>query len=119
MIVCPEAYTNICQSMLYIDNLSKCVELLVENISSGVFHPQDNYAPNTVEMIEIIRSVYGKRTRKSKLFGLFVKMLSKLSLIRKIYGGIMYSDDLSDFFDKKYQIVDFKKGLETTIRNNV
>lgn len=119
MFVCPDAYASIHQSMIYIDNLSECIRLLIVNNSSGVFHPQDDYAPNTVEMVELIRATNGKKTRKSKFLGKLVKPFGKLSLVKKIYGGIKYSDELSDIFNKKYQRVDFKKGMEITIRNNV
>ncbi len=119
MFVCPDAYTSIHQSMIYIDNLSECIRLLILNNSSGVFHPQDDRTPNTVEMIELIRAANGKKTRKSKFLGKLVKTFSKLSVVKKIYGGIKYSDGMSDVFEKKYQIVEFNKGLEITIRNNV
>ena len=119
MFVCPDAYTNIHQSMIYIDNLSEFIRLLILNKSSGVFHPQDDYAPNTVEMIELIRTANGRKTNKSKFLGKLVKLFSKLSLINKIYGGIKYADEMSDIFEKKYQKVDFKKGMKITIRNNV
>lgn len=119
MFVCPNAYTNIHQSMLYIDNLSELIKLIIVNNSNGVFHPQDDYAPNTVEMIELIRTANGRKTRESKFFGKLVKLFGKLSLVKKIYGGIKYADEMSDIFEKKYRIVDFEKGLEITIRNNL
>lgn len=119
MFICPVAYTNIHQSMLYIDNLSELIKLVIVNNSNGVFHPQDDYAPNTVEMIELIRTANGRKTRESKFFGKLVKPFGKLSLVKKIYGGIKYADEMSNIFEKKYRIIDFKKGLEITIKNNV
>ncbi|MBQ7549652.1 MAG: NAD-dependent epimerase/dehydratase family protein [Clostridia bacterium] len=112
--ICPYAFTEIRQSMLYIDNLSELVRLIVENSSSGVFLPQDDVAPNTVEMIHTIRSVFRKKTHDSGFLGWFVKVFRRLSIIQKIYGGVMYDTAVSGCFDNKYQIVSFKQGMQKT-----
>ena len=62
MVVCPAAFTDVRQSMLYIDNLSEAVRLILEGRESGVFMPQDETIPNTVDLIEGIRRVDGKKT---------------------------------------------------------
>lgn len=119
MIVCPEAYTEIRQSMIYIDNLSELIKLIIEEKSGGVFMPQDEYAPNTVELITIIRGLYEKNTIKSKLLGLMVKLFSRISIVKKLYGGVMYSMSLSDCFESRYRIVSFKEGIEMTYKRKI
>ena len=69
MFICPYAYAETRQSMLYIDNLSELIKLIIENSSSGVFMPQDDVAPNMVELVASIRAISGKKTRYSKLLG--------------------------------------------------
>lgn len=43
--VCPYAYPEIKQSMLYIDNLSELIRLIICQREGGLFLPQDNMAP--------------------------------------------------------------------------
>lgn len=112
---CPYAYTEIRQSMLYIDNLSELVRLIVVERSSGVYLPQDDVAPCAVEMIRLIRDICGKKTRESKLLGGLVKLFHRLPLINKIYGGIQYDPAVSDCFDYRYRTVGFTRGMERTL----
>ena len=114
LFICPYAYDDIKQSMLYVDNLSELVRLIVEKNADGVYMPQDDFIPNTVDIIRIIRIIYGKKTHYSKLLGFFVKVLHKLPLINKIYGGIQYEESLSNCFDNQYQIVSFVRGMGLT-----
>lgn len=114
LFICPYAYDDIKQSMLYIDNLSELVRLIVEKNADDVYMPQDDFIPNTVEIIRIIRIIYGKKTHYSKLLGFFVKAFNKLPLINKIYGGIQYEESLSNCFDNQYQIVSFVRGMGLT-----
>ena len=115
LYICPYAFSDIRQSMLYIDNLCELVRLILDTQSSGLFFPQDDIAPSTVELIKTIRGVYGKRTHYSRIFGFVVKICSNLSIIKKIYGGIQYKSELSNHFDSHYQIVKFITGIQNTI----
>lgn len=114
---CPYAFTNIRQSMLYIDNLSELIHLIVLNGSNGVFLPQDDAIPSTVDIIRIIRESFGKRTHYSRILGLFVMACKSLPLIKKIYGGIQYDMKSSNCFDKKYQIISFSQGMKHTYQS--
>ena len=116
LFVCPYAYTNIKQSMLYIDNLSELIRLVIENNSGGIYMPQDDYIPNTVDIITAIRKTIGKKTLNSKLLGKCVALFSKISIVNKIYGGVCYEETISNHFDNKYQIVPFEKGIELTYK---
>ena len=114
MFICPYAYEETRQSMLYIDNLSELIKLIIENSSSGVFMPQDDVAPNMVELVASIRAISGKKTRYSKLLGKCLKIMAKLSIVKKIYGGVCYENSFSNSFDYKYRIVTFDEGLKKT-----
>lgn len=116
LFICPKAYTNIRQSMIYIDNLSELIKLIISEQSDGVFMPQDEYAPNTVELITAIRNISGKKTIKSQVLGLFIRLLSCLPIVKKLYGGVMYDMSLSDCFESRYRIVPFEKGIELTYK---
>lgn len=118
LFICPYAYDDIKQSMLFVDNLSELIRLIVEKSADGVYMPQDDLIPNTVEIIRIIRRIYGKKTHYSKLLGFFVKAFHKLPLINKIYGGIQYEESLSNCFDNRYQIVSFVRGMGLTYEDH-
>jgi len=102
--------------MIYIDNLSELIKLIISEQSDGVFIPQDEYAPNTVELITAIRNISGKKTIKSQVLGLFIRLLSCLPIVKKLYGGVMYDMSLSDCFESRYRIVPFEKGIELTYK---
>lgn len=116
--ICPQAYTNIRQSMIYIDNLSELIKLIIEEDSNGVFMPQDDYAPNAVELIATIRNLHGKRTIKSKFLGSIIRIFNFIPILNKIYGGVSYDMSLSDCFQSRYKIVPLEKGMELTYRTN-
>lgn len=114
--LCPKCYTTIRQSMLYIDNLSELIRLIAESRAGGVFLPQDDLAPNTVELICAIRSVAGKKTHPMGFLGLCVRLFGRLGIVNKIYGGVCYREADSLCFDGRYRIVSFAEGMENTYR---
>lgn len=116
LFICPKAFTNVRQSMLYIDNLAEAVRLIVEERAGGVFLPQDDVAPNTVELIESIRRIHGKKTAKSALLGALVSLFKSTSVVGKLYGGVCYDDDSCGCLDGRYRVVSFEKGLELTYK---
>lgn len=112
--VFPYAYNYARQSMLYIDNLSNLVRLIIENSAGGIFHPQDDFIPSTNDLVEAILSAFNKKSHNSKFLGFFVKIFSFVGVVNKLYGGVSYENTLSDFFDNEYQIVSFQKGIYET-----
>lgn len=113
--VIPRAYENACQSFIYIDNLSECVRLIVENYLSGVFCPQDDEIPNANRLLEVICKGIGKTYRSSRLLGICLQLLSFIPLVKKAYGGIEYSRTLSDISELDYVVVSFEEGMRRTV----
>lgn len=113
--VIPRAYENACQSFIYIDNLSECVRLIVENHLSGVFCPQDDEIPNANRLLEVICKGIGKTYRSSRLLGICLQLLSFIPLVKKAYGGIEYSRTLSDISELDYVVVSFEEGMRRTV----
>lgn len=112
--VFPYVYNDARQSMLYIDNLSNLVRLIIENLTDGIFHPQDDFIPSTNDLVNAISSVLNKKLHTSKFLGFFVKIFSFVGVVNKLYGGISYEYSFSNCFDYKYQIVLFQKGIHET-----
>lgn len=113
--VIPAAYTDVKQSMLYIDNLCEFIRLAIEQKRQGVFMPQDDKAVSAVEITSAIARGLGKKPRTSRLLGLFVRLGSFLSLIQKAYGGVEYNMSLSRIEGMDYVVVPFEEAMRRTI----
>lgn len=115
MPIIPRAYENVRQSFIYIDNLSECVRIIIENKLTGVFCPQDDETPNANRLLSVIRYSLGKKYYSSKILGFFLKAFSFISLVKKAYGGIEYDRSLSNIPGFDYIIVPFEEGIKRTI----
>lgn len=113
--VFPRAYENVKQSFIYIDNLSECVRIIIENHLEGVFCPQDDDIPNANRLFAVICQSLGKKYRSSKLFGFLLKLLSFIPLVKKAYGGIEYERSVSDIPGFDYMVVPFEEGIKRTV----
>ena len=111
----PEAYQNVKQSMLYIDNLSEFVRLAIEKKMSGAYCPQDDRAVSAIEILNSIAKGKGLKRANSRLLGFLVRMLSFLPLVNKAYGGIEYSKNLSTIEGLDYVVVPFDEGMRRTV----
>ena len=117
--VFPFAFSDICQSMIYIDNLCELIRLIIEKKVGGLYLPQDDCAPSTVYLVHQIREIFGKKTHDSRVLGAAVRLFGGLQIVKKIYGGIQYDYSVSGCFDNKYQIVSFTDGLYATYKDSV
>lgn len=113
--VIPDAYRNIKQSMINIDNLNELIRLLILNSKSGVFMPQDGSAVSSMELMEAVCEAVGKKFRTSVFLGNIVKCFRFIPLVKKVYGGIAYSDELSKIDGVEYEVVTFKEGIKNSI----
>jgi UDP-glucose 4-epimerase len=113
----PKAFPSVRQSVLYIDNLSRFIYLLICRQERGIYTPQDDISVSAVTLMEAIRDGLGLTRKTSAFLGAFVYLLAACPLVRKGYGGISYrrSDSHQDRFD--YVTVPFAEGIRRTVRN--
>lgn len=113
----PKAFSSVRQSVLYIDNLSRFIYLLICRQERGIYTPQDDISVSAVTLMEAIRDGLGLKRKTSAFLGAFVYLLAACPLVRKGYGGISYrrSDSHQDRFD--YVTVPFAEGIRRTVRN--
>ena len=114
--IVPSAFNNVKQSYLHIDNLSEFCRLIIENKSSGYFHPQDDKALSTMELVTIISNACNVKIYKSKFLGFFVKMLFFVPIVKKAYGGIRYKEVDSTFSKGNYIVVDIQTGMYESLK---
>lgn len=112
----PRAFTNVKQSVIYIDNLCEFICLVIEHKRTGVFMPQDNRAVSAVDICTTIAKGLGKKPRTSALLGLFVRLFSFIPLIQKAYGGVEYDMKLSQIDGLNYICVPFEEAMVRTIK---
>lgn len=105
--------TNNERSMLYIDNLSEFLRLVIEHKAGGVFCPQNAEFVNTSKMVAEIRTSYGKTGMTIPGFGWMLNILAKkISLFVKVFGTLTYTKEMSVYETVgNYQIVDFKESI--------
>lgn len=112
----PEAYTNVKQSVLYIDNLCELILRLIESGKHGIFMPQDDKAVSAVEIIRAIGAGLGINVRTCRLLGAAAHLVSFLPIIQKAYGGVEYSEELSVFSGIDYRVISFEEAIMTTVK---
>lgn len=101
------------RSMLYIDNLSEFLRLVMEQEAGGVFCPQNAEYVNTSEMVALIRKSYGKSGVTVPGFGWLLNILAgKISLFAKVFGTLTYEKEMSVYETVgNYQIVNFEESI--------
>lgn len=99
------------RSMLYIDNLSQCVKLLIDRRLAGCFCPQDREYVCTWDMARRIAQLSGKRLYPSLLAGLAVRCLGVLiPAAQKAFGTLAYRD--LETLNWEYCVVDYPQSLQ-------
>lgn len=86
------------RSMLYIDNLSEFVRLMIINEESGIFFPQNSEYTNTSEMVKMIAAAHGRKLHLVKGFGWAVKLVGLFTgLVKKAFGSLTYDKEISTY----------------------
>jgi len=101
------------RSMIFIDNLSEFIRLLIENQEKGLFFPQNKEYVDIVELVRLIAKKNKKNMYFSRSLGFGIKFLGKrISVFKKVFGNLVFDLNLSSYKDFEYNIVDFEKSIE-------
>jgi nucleoside-diphosphate-sugar epimerase len=99
--------------MIYIDNLSEFIRLLIDDCCSGLFFPQNTEYVKTSEMVKLIAEVHGKKIRMTKFFNpLLIKMMKNVT-VNKMFGDLVYEKKLSNY-RTNYCVYDLKSSIKLT-----
>lgn len=83
------------RSMIYIDNLSEFVRLIIDHEVSGLYFPQNKDYVNTTELVKVIAEAHGKALKVTSIFNWAVSIvLKKSETIRKVFGSFVYDKEL-------------------------
>lgn len=103
------------RSMLHIDNLCECIRQVIERGESGVFFPQNKEYVCTYELVGEIAASQGKKVYLISVFNPFIKLLSGLDTVKKVFGNLVYDEEMSHY-DFDYQVTDFEESIRLTER---
>lgn len=103
------------RSMIYIDNLSEFVKLLIDNNEEGLFFPQNNEYSNTSYLVKLIGQSMNKKVRLFiglgwliKLSGLVIKKLTKA------FGSLCYDMKLSEY-KQNYALISLEESIKESV----
>jgi len=101
------------RSMIYIDNLTEFLRVIIDDEAKGIFCPQNAEYVCTSSMIKEIDICNGKTIILTKIFNPFIKILLNITVFRKVFGNYIYDRELS-YYPKKYVIKSFKDSIKET-----
>lgn len=114
--IIPQTNDSVRQSFIYIDNLCELIRLTIAYKLKGVFCPQDDKSVSANELLFVMSNILGKKYRSSRFLGVIIQLLKFLPIVNKVYGGVEYSNELSNIEGLKYVIVPFNEGMRITIK---
>lgn len=101
------------RSMLHIENLCECIRLIIDDVESGIFYPQNREYVCTAQLVKAIREQAGGRMHLIEALNPLVKLAVRCSgTAGKVFGTMVYEKDLSDYKDFAYCV----NGLEESVR---
>lgn len=104
------------RSMLYIDNMSEFVRLLIDDGAEGVFCPQNDEFVCTSDMVNLIARANDKKIVMVKGFAWALKLLGHITgMVDKAFGSLCYEKSLSRY-PKDYCVKNFQKSILETER---
>ena len=105
------------RSMIYIDNLSELLALIIEQGIPGAICPQNAEYVNTADMMEMIRRAVGKPTRRLPLLGIPIKALQAVAPpLRKAFGSLYYSQKMQETpIQTDYQILELAESVRLSV----
>jgi lipopolysaccharide/colanic/teichoic acid biosynthesis glycosyltransferase/nucleoside-diphosphate-sugar epimerase len=105
------------RSMLYIDNLTEFLCLLMLTGEGGVFFPQNAEYTRTADMVRMIAQASGRKLLTSRLLNPAVSLAfhipGKISgLARKAFGNRAYDQEMSRYDGLDYQKVSLEQSIQ-------
>jgi UDP-glucose 4-epimerase len=83
------------RSMIFIDNLSEFIRILIDCGVSGTFFPQNKEYVNTTKLVKDIAKAHGKDLKVTRLLNFAVLIgLKKSDTFRKVFGSFVYDKGL-------------------------
>ena len=99
------------RSVLYVDNLSEFVRLMIDNRERGVFFPQNGEYMNTSDAVALLGKVQGQRVRLIPGFAFLLKIAGVfVGFVNKAFGNLTYDKSMSEY-SEDYRLRDFEESV--------
>lgn len=104
-------------SMIYSDNLCELVRLIVETQQGGIYYPQQEQYICTSDMVKDIAKEAHHFLWCTKLFNpILYSIGQKISIVKKVFGSEGYNLKISNHFNGKYRVVDYRESIKRLAR---
>lgn len=104
------------RSMLYIENLTEFLRLVIENEETGIFFPQNKEYVSTSNMVKTVAEVHGRNLTLVKWFNPIMNYL-QINTVRKVFGNLVYSEEISQY-KEDYHLFNFYESIQRTEEGN-
>ena len=99
------------RSVLYIDNLSEFVRLMIDNGESGIFFPQNKEYMNTSLAVKLLGEAQGKRVRLLRGLTPVLRVCGVfIGFVNKAFGNLTYDEKISEY-EYEYRIKSFEDSI--------
>lgn len=103
------------RSMLYIENLTEFVRLIIENNENGLFWPQNAEYSNTSLLVKDIALAHKKRVRLFRSFMTAIKIAGCFTKkIGKAFGSLTYDASMS-IYKPDYRVYSLSDSIVRTV----
>lgn len=103
------------RSMIYIDNLSEFVKLLIDNNEEGLFFPQNNEYSNTSYLVKLIGQSMNKKVRLFIGLRWLIKLSSLvIKKLTKAFGSLCYDMKLSEY-KQNYALISLEESIKESV----
>lgn len=82
------------RSAINVDELAEYIIGAVCTPHAGIYFPASAEPFTTPDVLKAIRAGQGKKTHITRFFNPFIRMFGKSGTVRRIFGGLEYSEDL-------------------------
>ena len=102
------------RSMLHIDNLSEFIRLMIDNEESGTFYPQNKEYVKTSDLVFAIAKIHNRKVFRTRIFNPLIKLFLPLNVVGKVFGTMVYEQNMSVYEKADYQIRTFEESIALT-----
>ena len=107
------------RSMIYIDNLTEFLRLLIESGEGGIYLPQNESYVTTAQMVSLIGEALEKKIFLCGFFNPFVRLLSLIpgkmgGMVNKAFGSLTIEQGLTGDI-VAYRIVDMEESVRRSV----
>lgn len=103
------------RSMIFIDNLTEFIRLMVENQEEGLFFPQDKEYVNTSELVKEIAKENSKKVYLSKSLYLGIIFFGKkVNVLNKVFGNLVFDLKVSNYGNFSYCVSNFEESIKVS-----